>query len=73
MKLLIGREKHDVYMMLADTDTLALDADGVTINGKTDTTSGITENSYELLEDVTAEAFLIDINLGTYRWHKTNN
>ena len=57
-------------MILADTDTVVLDADGVTINGKTDTTSGVTENFYELIEDVTAEAFLIDIGLSKYNWYR---
>ena len=66
MKLLIARESESVLMILADTNTVALDADGITINGKHDPT--FTENFYELIEDVTAEAFLIDIMLSKYSW-----
>ena len=58
-------------MILADTDTVVLDADGVTINGVNDTT--VNENFYELIENVTAEAFLINIGLSKYNWHRMSN
>ena len=71
MKLLITRAEPSVYMILADTDTVVLDTSGVTINGIANST--VNENSYELIEDVTAEAFLIDIEMSKYSWHRMSN
>ena len=61
MKLVISYSEAIVKALYLDTDTVILNGSGLTVNGKLEN-ADIHSGRCRLIEDVTAEAFLVGIN-----------
>jgi hypothetical protein len=66
MKLIIEKATEKVFSFLPDTDTVSMDETGLTINGEK--SPQITSIEFLLIEDVTAEAFLMNVNNIDWRY-----
>ena len=66
MKLIIEKATGKVFSFLPDTDTVSMDETGLTINGEK--SPQITSIEFLLIEDVTAEAFLMNVNNIDWRY-----
>jgi|TARA_R110000787_G_scaffold240774_1_gene346934 hypothetical protein len=66
MKLIIEKATEQVFSFLPDTDTVSMDETGLTINGEK--SPQITSIEFLLIEDVTAEAFLMNVNNIDWRY-----
>ncbi len=67
MKLVIEKATQKVFFMLPDTDTVLMDETGITINGEKSPQT--TSLMFVLIEDVTAEAFLMNVNNLEWRYN----
>ena len=67
MKIVIDVLSEDVHDIYADTDTITLDGSGLTVNGSN--TPRITAAQYRLVENVTAEVFLLGLINENWRYH----
>tara|TARA_R100001163_G_C4893655_1_gene85458 strand:- start:131 stop:340 length:210 start_codon:yes stop_codon:yes gene_type:complete len=68
MKLVIEKRTATVFLMYPDTATLALDETGLTINSEPKHTK-YTSTEYLLIEDVTAEAFLLNVTNQIWKYN----
>ena len=68
MKIVIAQQTAEVQALYLDTDTVTLNGSGLTVNGVLEDAQ-ITAGQYSLLEDVTAEAFLVGINNHSWRYY----
>jgi hypothetical protein len=68
MKLVVRKSNQMVFLMYPDTATLTLDETGLTINSEPKHTK-YTSIEYLLIEDVTAEAFLLNVNNMEWRYN----
>ena len=66
MKLIIEKATEQVFSFLPDTDTVSMDETGLTINGEK--SPQITSIEFLLIEDVTAETFLMNVNNIDWRY-----
>jgi len=67
MKLVIQKQNQTISMMYVDTDTVSIDETGLTINGAK--YSQYTSLFFLLIEDVTAEAFLLNVNNQIWKYN----
>ena len=62
MKIVANGITDEVYGIFSDSDTITIDNDkGLTVNGSVN--SEIRASGWRIIEDVTAEQFLIGVNL----------
>ena len=68
MKLVVEKRNATVFLMYPDTATLTLDETGLAINSEPKHTK-YTSTEYLLIEDVTAEAFLLNVTNQIWKYN----
>jgi len=68
MKVVVQKSNQTVFLMYPDTATLALDETGLTINSEPKHTK-YTSIDFLLIEDVTAEAFLLNVTNQIWKYN----